>query len=67
MPLVSSYSPWKHQEASGFHGVGKKSTVIEWVNPLVHGHMDTLDINDVNTIHSLRVTKYSELRNLEDL
>ena len=29
--------------------------------------MDTLDINDVNTIYSLRVTKYSELRNLEDL
>ena len=29
--------------------------------------MDTLDINDVNTIYSLRVTKYIELRNLEDL
>ena len=29
--------------------------------------MDTLNINDVNTIYSLRVTKYIELRNLEDL
>ena len=37
MPLVSFYSPCKHQESSGFQGV-EKETGMELVNLLTHSH-----------------------------
>ena len=30
MPLVCFRSPWKHQESSGFQGVEKETTGMEW-------------------------------------
>ena len=80
MPLASLFSPWKHQETSGFQGVEKQTTDMEWVNPLIQSlekKYDTLNkcskvtinIIDVSTFYPLRVAKKNknEFKNLQDL
>ena len=40
MLLVSFFNPWKHQESSGFQGLEKETTGLEWVNLLTHSHYE---------------------------